>query len=69
MTIAKQLALVLTKEIIAEKKQRRVAPDYALLGEINERVGQALDQLVTDGALVKRQASVNRNPAYECPTL
>lgn len=69
MTIAKQLALVLAKEIIAEKKQRRVVPDYALLGEINERVSQALDQLVADGALVERQASVNRNPAYECPAL
>lgn len=30
MTIAKQLAFVLVKEIIADKKNRHIAPDYAL---------------------------------------
>ena len=67
MTIAKQLALVLVKEIIADKKQKHIAPDYALRNEVNIRLGLALDELVADGALVERSASVNRLPAYEIP--
>ena len=67
MTIAKQLALVLVKEIIADKKNRHIAPDYALRNEVNALVGQALDALVDDGSLVLRSASVNLYPAYEIP--
>lgn len=67
MTIAKQLALVLVKEIIADKKQKHIAPDYALRNEVSMRLGQALDELVADGSLVERSASVNRFPAYEIP--
>lgn len=67
MTIAKQLALVLVKEIIADKKQRHIAPDYALRNEVNMRLGQALDELVADGSLVERSASVNLISAYEIP--
>lgn len=67
MTIAKQLALVLVKEIIADKKNRHIAPDYALRNEINSLLGQALDSLVADGSLVQREASVNRYIAYEIP--
>ena len=67
MIIAKQLALVLVKEIIADKKNRHIVPDYALRNEINALVGQALDALVDDGSLVLRSASVNRYPAYEIP--
>lgn len=39
MTIAKQLALVLVKEIIADKKNRHVVPDYALRNEVTMLVG------------------------------
>lgn len=67
MTIAKQLALVLVKEIIADKRQKQIAPDYALRNEVNIRLGLALDELVADGTLVERSASVNRFPAYEIP--
>lgn len=67
MTIAKQLALVLVKEIIADKRNRHIVPDYALRNEINVLVGQALDSLVADGSLVQREASVNRYTAYEIP--
>lgn len=67
MTIAKQLALVLVKEIIANKRNRHIAPDYALRNEVNLLVGQALDSLVADGSLVQREASVNRYIAYEIP--
>lgn len=67
MTIAKQLALVLVKEIIAEKRNANIAPDYALRNEMNIRLGLALDELVADGTLVERNASVNRIPAYEIP--
>ncbi len=67
MTIAKQLALVLVKEIIADKRHKHIAPDYALRNEINSMVGQALDSLVADGSLIQRRASVNRYPAYEIP--
>ena len=67
MTIAKQLALVLVKEIIADKKQKHIAPDYALRNEVNIRLGLALDELVADGSLVERKASVNYFPAYEIP--
>lgn len=69
MTIAKQLAFVLVKEIIADKKNRHIAPDYALRNEVNALVGQALDALVDDGSLVLRSASVNRYPAYEIPVI
>lgn len=65
MTIAKQLALVLVKEIIAEKRNSNIAPDYALLQEINSKIGQALKALVADGSLIERKASVNFHPAYE----
>lgn len=67
MTIAKQLALVLVKEIIADKRNRHIVPDYALRNEVNVLVGQALDALVADGSLVQREASVNRHIAYEIP--
>ncbi|MDE6276841.1 MAG: hypothetical protein K2M06_01895 [Muribaculaceae bacterium] len=67
MTIAKQLALVLVKEIIADKKQKHIAPDYALRNEVSMRLAQALDDLVADGSLVERSASVNRHIAYEIP--
>lgn len=67
MTIAKQLALVLVKEIIADKENRHIAPDYALRNEVNTLVGHALDALVDDGSLILRSASVNRIPAYELP--
>lgn len=61
MTIAKQLALVLVKEIIADKRHKHIAPDYALRNEINS--------LVADGSLIQRSASVNRYPAYEIPLI
>lgn len=67
MTIAKQLVLVLVKEIIANKRNSRIAPDYALRNEINSLVGQALDSLVADGSLIQREASVNHHAAYEIP--
>lgn len=68
MTIAKQLALVLVKEVIANKRNNHIAPDYALRNEVNMLVGQALDSLVADGSLVQREASVNRYIAYEIPS-
>lgn len=67
MTIAKQLALVLVKEIIAGKRNDRIFPDYALLHEVNTLLAQALDALVAEGSLIRRQASVNRHAAYEIP--
>lgn len=67
MTIAKQLALVLVKEIVAEKKQSGIVPNYALGLEVGAKVTQALNELVADGSLIERQASVNRLPAYEIP--
>lgn len=67
MTIARQLALILIKEIIANKRNTHVAPDYALRQEVNTLIGQALDSLVADGSLVQREASVNRIIAYEIP--
>lgn len=69
MTIAKQLTLVLVKEIIADKQNRHIVPDYALHSEVNALVGQALDSLVADGSLVQRKASVNRHNAYEIPVI
>ncbi len=67
MTVAKQLALALVKDIIAEKKQCGIVPNYALGLQINAKVTQALNELVADGSLIERQASVNRLPAYEIP--
>jgi hypothetical protein len=68
MTIAKQLALVLVKEIIANKRNNHIAPDYALRNEVNMLVGHALDSLVADGSLVQREASVNHHIAYDIPS-
>jgi hypothetical protein len=65
MTIAKQLALVLVKEVIANKRNKHIVPDYALRNEVSALLGQALDALVADGSLVQRKASVNRFIAYE----
>ena len=49
------------------KRNRHIAPDYALRSEVSVLVGQALDALVADGSLVLREASVNKHPAYEIP--
>lgn len=67
MTIAKQLALVLVKEVIANKRNKHIVPDYALRNEVSALLDQALDALVADGSLVQREASVNRFIAYEIP--
>lgn len=67
MTLAKQLALVPVKEIIAEKRNGNIAPEYALRREVTDKLGLALDALVADGSLVERKASVNLFPAYEIP--
>ena len=69
MTIAKQLVLVLVKEIVAVKRHKHIFPDYALRKEINDLICQALDELVHDGTLVQREASVNRHIAYELPVI
>ncbi len=66
-TISKQLALILVKEVIAEERNNKVSPDYALGLEVGAKVTQALNELVADGSLIERQASVNRLPAYEIP--
>lgn len=68
MTIAKQLALVLVKEIIANKRISHISPDYALRNEVNLLLGQALDSLVADGSLIQREASVNHYIAYDIPS-
>ena len=67
MTVIKQLVLAIVKEIIADKKQKHISPDYAMRNEINAKIGNALDTLVADGSLVQRIASVNRFTAYEMP--
>lgn len=67
MTIAKQLTLVLVKEIIAEKQRKNVVPNYAFALEVTNKVRETLDALVADGSLVHREASVNRYDAYELP--
>lgn len=64
-TVSKQLALVLVKEVIADKRNRHIAPDYALHTEVQSKVSEALKELVADGSLIERQASVNRHSAYE----
>lgn len=66
-TIARQLALVLVKEVIADKRNRLVSPDYALHTEVQAKVSEALKELVANRSLIERQASINRHPAYEIP--
>lgn len=67
MNAIKQLALALVKEVIADKKQRGVAPDYAISTEVHQAINEALSALVAEGCLIRRLASVNRIPAYEIP--
>lgn len=67
MTIAKSLALSLIKEIVADKQKRGIAPTYALRTEIGIALSEAISQLVAEGAITERLASVNRIPAYEIP--
>lgn len=66
-TIAKQLVLVLIKEITADKRQRHIAPDYVLMHEINTSISQAINSLAEEGTICLREASVNKHPAYEIP--
>lgn len=67
METAKQLALAMVKEVIVDKKQRGIAPDYAIHNEVHEVLNDALTALVNEGCLILREASVNRHPAYEIP--
>lgn len=64
---AKQLALALVKEVIADKKQRGIVPNYAIIMEVHGVLNDALTALVTEGCLILREASVNRYPAYDIP--
>lgn len=64
---AKQLALALVKEVIADKKQRGIVPNYAIIMEVHGVLNDALTALVTAGCLILREASVNRYPAYDIP--
>lgn len=67
MTPAKQLALTLVSEIVADKRARHVAPAYALHDEVTAMLSHALDALAADGSLVQHEVSVNRRIAYEIP--
>lgn len=67
MTPAKQLALTLVREIVADKRARHVAPAYALRDEVTAMLGRALDALAAEGSLVQHEVSVNRHIAYEIP--
>lgn len=64
---SKQLALALVKEVIADKKQRGIVPNYAIIMEVHGVLNDALTALVTEGCLILREVSVNRYPAYEIP--
>lgn len=67
MTVAKQLTLMLVKEIIASKQQQGLKPDYALASEINDKVKEALNALVSEKTLSFCLASVNKTPAFFMP--
>lgn len=67
MTAAKQLVMSLMKEIIDGKKQRGIVPAYALATEINDKVKEALNELVKEKAVSFRPASVNKIPAFFLP--
>ena len=67
MATTKELALALVKEVVADKKQRGIAPDYAIINEVHGVLNDALLSLVNEGCLILREASVNRYPAYEIP--
>jgi len=67
ISTTKQLTLALVKEVIADKKQRGIAPDYAISTELHQTINDALSALVAEGCLIQRLASVNRIPAYEIP--
>lgn len=61
------LTLEMVKEVIAFKREKHIVPDYVLSTEVSNAVSKALAQLVADGSLVLRDASVNHIPAYEIP--
>lgn len=65
MTVTKQLALVLVKEIVETKRKQHQFPDYALYSEVRNRVYQSLNELVHDGVLAYCQVSVNKTPAFQ----
>lgn len=67
MSVAKQLALALVKETVAQKKLSCIMPDYALRTEIIGKLDEALDSLAADREIILRIASVNKMPAYELP--
>ena len=64
---AKQLAIALVNEVIADKKQRGIVPNYAIIMEVHGVLNDALTALVIEGCLTLREASVNRYPIYEIP--
>lgn len=64
---SKQLALDLVKEVIADKKQRGIVPNYAIITEVHKVLNDALTALVIERYLILCEASVNRYPAYEIP--
>lgn len=68
-TTTKQLTLALVKEVIADKKQRGIAPDYAISTELHQAVNESLSTLIAEGCLIQRLSSVNRIPAYEIPEI
>lgn len=65
---ARTLILDLIAAITADKRQRGISPDYALLPELRtaltEVANDSLSALLADGMISLRQAGVNRIPAY-----
>lgn len=65
----KQLTLAMVREMIADKRNRGIVPDYAISIELHHAINNALTALVAEGCLIQRSASVNRIPAYEIPEI
>lgn len=66
-TTARQLALALITEIIAQKRALGIVPGYALHAEVQAKLSEVLDALIADSLLIGRLAGVNRRQAYELP--
>lgn len=67
MTILQRAVLAIVREVVQDKKGRKVFPDDAIMTEISASIRSTLSQLVAMGELSHRLLSVNKYDAYTIP--
>ncbi len=60
-------ALILVKAVLQNKRDQNIVPGYAIAHEVHALLNDTLDTMVSNGRLVRCEASVNRLAAYDLP--